>query len=83
MKEKNTTLDKFLELATDCILVYDGAVVVILLHDFVSSNQDSKYFTAMANMWEFGGRVTRTCSPETRMAMFGHMFCYNDSVLAR
>jgi hypothetical protein len=34
-------------------------------------------------MWEFGGWVTRTCSPETKMAMFGHRFCYNNCVPAR
>ncbi|CAK9855462.1 unnamed protein product [Sphagnum jensenii] len=36
----------------------------------------------MAHMWEFDGRVTKTCSPETMMAMFGHKFYYNDCVPA-
>ncbi len=83
MKEWNMTLDDFQELPTDCILIYEGAVVAILLHEIVPSDQTSKYFNTMANMWEFGRRVTRTCSPKTRMAMFGHRFCYNDCVPAR
>jgi len=83
MKEWNTTLDGFQELPTDCILIYEGAVVAILLHELVPSDQASEYFDTMANMWGFGGRVTRTCSPKTRMAMFGHRFCYNDCVPAR
>ncbi len=61
-------------------MIYEGAVVAILLHEFVSFDQVVEYLAAMAHMWEFGGRVTRTCSPETRMAMFGHRFCYNDCV---
>jgi hypothetical protein len=83
MKERNATLDDFRELLTDCVLIYEGAVVAILLHEFVPSNQAVKYFAAMAHMWEFGRYITRTCSPETRMAMFGHRFCYNNCVLAR
>jgi hypothetical protein len=83
MKERNTTLDGFRELLTDCILIYEGAMIVVLLHELVSSDQASEYFVAMANMWEFGRRVTRTCSPETKMAMFGHRFCYNNCVLVR
>ncbi len=83
MKEWNTTLDGFQELSTDRILIYEGAVVIVLLHELVLSDQASKYFTTMANMWEFGGRVTRTCSPKTRMAMFGHKFCYNNCVPTR
>ncbi len=83
MKERNTTLDGFRELSTDCILIYKGAVVAVLLHELVPLDQDSEYFAAMADMWEFGRRVTKTCSPETRMAMFGHKFCYNDCVPPR
>jgi hypothetical protein len=74
MKERNATLDGFRELLTDCVLIYEGVVVSNLLH---------KYFTTMAHMWEFDGHITRTCSPETRMAMFGHRFYYNDYVPAR
>jgi hypothetical protein len=83
MKERNVTLNSFREFLTDYVLIYEGAVVAILLHEFVPSDQVVEYFAAMAHMWEFGGRVTRTCSPETRMAMFGHRLCYNDSVHAR
>jgi hypothetical protein len=58
-------------------------MVAILLHEFVPSNQANEYFAMMAHMWEFGGHITRICSPKTRMAMFGHKFCYNDCVPAR
>ncbi len=57
-------------------------MVAILLHKFVLSDQAVEYFATMAHMWEFGGRITRTCSPETKMAMFGHKFYYNDCVPA-
>jgi hypothetical protein len=83
MKKRNVTFDNFQELDTNYILVYEGAVIVIMLHDFVSSDQASEYFTVMANMWEFSGRVTKTCSLETRMAMFGQIFYYNDCVPTR
>jgi hypothetical protein len=83
MKERNATLDDFKELSTNYILIYEGAVVAILLHEFVPFDQAFEYFVAMAHMWEFSGCVTRTCSPETKMAMFGHRFCYNDCVPAR
>ncbi len=81
--KQNVTVDGFRELPIDRVLIYEGAVVAILLHEFVPSDQVVEYFTTMAHMSEFGGRVTRTCSPETRMAMFGHKFCYNDCVPPR
>jgi hypothetical protein len=83
MKERNVTLDGFRDLLTDYVLIYEGVVVAILLQEFVLFDQAIEYFIAMAHMWAFGGCVTRTCSPKTRMAMFGHRFCYNDCVLAR
>jgi hypothetical protein len=57
-------------------------MVAILLHEFVSSDQAVEYFAVTAHMWEFGGHITRTCYPETKMVMFGHRFCYNDYVPA-
>jgi hypothetical protein len=66
----------------DCILIYEGAVGTIMLHAFVPSDQASEYFVTMANMWEFRGHVTKTYSPEIRMAMFEHRFSYNDCVPA-
>ncbi|CAN5960662.1 unnamed protein product [Sphagnum jensenii] len=83
MKKRNATLDGFRELLTDCVLIYEGVVVTILLHEFVPSDQAVEYFAAMVHMWEFGGHITKICSPETRMAMFGHRFCYNDCVPTR
>ncbi len=83
MKKQNVTIDGFRELPIDRVLIYEGAVVAILLHEFVPSDQAVEYFATMAHMSEFSGRVTRTCSPETRMAMFGHKFCYNDCVPPR
>ncbi len=53
MKEWNTTLDGFREPLTDCILIYERAMVVTLLHKLVPFDQASKYFSTMANMWEF------------------------------
>jgi hypothetical protein len=40
----------------DYILIYERAIVAIMLHNFVLSNQASEYFAVMAHMWEFGGR---------------------------
>jgi hypothetical protein len=39
MKKQNVTLNDFRELLTDCVLIYEGAVVAILLHEFIPSNQ--------------------------------------------
>jgi hypothetical protein len=52
MKERNVTLDGFWELPTDCVLIYEWAVVAILLHEFVLSDQAVEYFAMMAHMWE-------------------------------
>ncbi len=41
MKKRNATLDSFRELLTDCVLIYEGAVVAILLHEFVPFNKPS------------------------------------------
>jgi len=41
MKERNTTLDSFWKLLTNCVLIYEGAVVAILLHEFVPFNKSS------------------------------------------
>jgi hypothetical protein len=38
MKERNAILDGFQELLTNCVLIYERAVVAILLHEFVSSD---------------------------------------------
>ncbi len=69
MKKRNVTLNDFRELPTDCVLIYEGAMVTLLLHEFVPFDQAIKYFVTMAHMWEFGGRVTKTYSPETKMAI--------------
>ncbi len=37
--KRNTTLDGFHELATYWVLVYDGVVNIILLHNFVPLNE--------------------------------------------
>ncbi len=44
MKKQNVTLDDFRELLTNYILIYEGAVVAILLHEFVPSDQAFEYF---------------------------------------
>ncbi len=50
MKERNVTLNSFREFMMDCVFIYEGVVVAILLHEFVSSDQAVKYFVAMAHM---------------------------------
>jgi hypothetical protein len=47
MKKRNMTLDDFREFLTDCILIYEGAVVVVLLHELVPSNRASEIRMAM------------------------------------
>lgn len=66
----------------DYILIYEGAIVAILLHNFVSLDQTLEHFVTMAHMWESNGHVTKTCFSETKMTMFGHRFYYNDHVSA-
>jgi hypothetical protein len=39
MKERNVTLNDFRELLTNCVLIYEGAVIAILLHEFVLFDQ--------------------------------------------
>jgi hypothetical protein len=83
MKEWNVTFNNFQKLVMDYILIFEGAIVIILSHNFVFSNQASKSFTMMAHMWEFDECVKRTCFLKTKMVMFGHIFYNKDSILMR
>jgi len=46
MKKRNATLDGFQKLLMDYVLIYEGAMVAILLHEFVPSDPGIEYFAA-------------------------------------
>jgi len=77
LMEQNIALNNFHELATYCILVYDGVIVGFLLHNFVPSNEAIEYTITMVHLFEHNGHMKKTCSLEMAMAMFSPRFCKN------
>ncbi len=75
LMEQNITLDNFHELATNCILVYDGVVVGFLLHNFVPLNEAIEYAITMVHLFEHGGHMKKACYLKMVMAIFSHRFC--------
>jgi hypothetical protein len=76
-------LRDFKELSEDCMLIYHGEMVAILLHGFVPSTEASEHLQTLGYLFRHGGTISRSCSREFRMAMFGHRFCRFDLTMDR
>ncbi len=81
--ERDTTLGSFHKLMMDCILVYDGVIVIFLLHNFVPTHEVAKYVDTMAHLFEHDGHTKRAYSLKIGMAMFGHRFNKNSNTTKR
>jgi hypothetical protein len=68
-------LRDFRELREDCMLIHHGEMVAILLHRFVPSTKASEHLQTLGYLFRYGGTISRSCSRESRMALFGHKFC--------
>jgi hypothetical protein len=71
-------LDDFQEIYRDSMLIHNGEMMAIILHAFVPSTEASEHVQTLGDLFRYGGTMLCTCSPESRMALFGHMFCYGD-----
>jgi hypothetical protein len=76
-------LHDFKELSEDYMLIYHGEMVAILLHGFVPSTEASEHLQTLGYLFWHGGTISRSCSRESRMALFGHRFCRFDLTVDR
>jgi hypothetical protein len=76
-------LKDFQEICEDSMLIHNGEMVAIILHAFVSSIEASEHVQTLGDFFRYGGTMLHTCSPESRMAFFGHRFCRGDLTLDR
>ncbi|CAM6044136.1 unnamed protein product, partial [Sphagnum compactum] len=76
-------LRDFKELSEDCMLIYHGEMVAILLHGFVPSTEASEHLQTLGYLFRHGGTISWSCSRESRMALFGHRFCRFDLTVDR
>jgi hypothetical protein len=58
-------------------------MIAIILHEFVSSTKASEHVQTLGDFFRYGGTILRSCSRESRMALFGHMFCRGDLIVDR
>jgi hypothetical protein len=49
-------------------------MMAIILHAFVSLTEASEHVQTLGDLFWYGGTMLRTCSSESRMALFGHRF---------
>ncbi|CAK9255200.1 unnamed protein product [Sphagnum jensenii] len=81
-QEKNKghylNLDDFQEVYEDSMLIHHGEMMALILHGFVPSSEAPEHVRMLGDLFQYGGTMLRTCSPESRMALFGHRFCCGD-----
>jgi hypothetical protein len=65
------------------MLIHHGEMVAILLHGFVVSTEASEHVQTLGYLFQYGGTISRSCSREFRMALFGHRFCRGDLTVDR
>jgi hypothetical protein len=68
-------LDDFIEICEDSMLIHPGEMIAIILHEFVVSTEALGHVQTLGNLFRYGGTIIRSCSRESRMSLFGHMFC--------
>ncbi len=78
-----SNLHDFKELSEDCMLIYHGEMVAILLHGFVPSTKASEHLQTLGYLFRHGDTISRSCSQESRMVLFGHRFCRFDLTMNR
>ncbi len=76
-------LEDFQEICEDSMLIHNGEMVAIILHAFVRSTEAAEHIQTLGDLFRYGGTMLRTCSPESRMALFGHRFCRGDLTVDR
>jgi len=58
-------------------------MIAIILHKFVSSTKTSEHVQTLGDFFQYGGTILCSCSRESRMALFGHMFYRGDLTVDR
>ncbi|CAK9191474.1 unnamed protein product [Sphagnum troendelagicum] len=86
-QEKNKghylNLDDFQEVYEDSMLIHHGEMMALILHGFVPSSEAPEHVRMLGDLFQYGGTMLRTCSPKSRMALFGHRFCCGDLTMDR
>ncbi|CAK9195908.1 unnamed protein product [Sphagnum troendelagicum] len=81
-KGRYPILDDFIEICEDSMLIHQGEMMAIILHQFVPSTETSEHVQTLGNFFRYGDTILRSCSRESRMALFGHKFCRGDLTVA-
>jgi hypothetical protein len=71
-------LDDFIEICENSMLIHHGEMMAIILHKFVSSTKALEHVRMLGDFFWYGGTILHFCSRESRMVLFGHMFCRGD-----
>jgi hypothetical protein len=58
-------------------------MVAILLHEFVTSTEALEHVDTLGDLFRYGGTISRSCSRESRMMLFGHKCCRDDLTVDR
>ncbi len=76
-------MEDFQEICEDSMLIHNGEMVAIILHAFVPPTEASEDVQTLGDLFRYGGTMLCTCSPESRMALFGHRFCRGNLTVDR
>ncbi len=76
-------LDDFREIHEDSMLIHKGDMIAVILHGFVPPAEASEHVRTLGDLFRYGGTIVRSCSRESKMVLFGHMFCRGDLTVDR
>jgi hypothetical protein len=76
-------LEDFQEICENSMSIHNGEMMAIILHAFVPSIEASEHVQTLGDLFRYSGTMLRTCSSESRMALFGHKFCRGDFTVDR
>jgi transposase len=76
-------LDDFQEVYKDSMLIHHGEMMALILHGFVPSSEAPEHVRTLGDLFRYNSTMLRTCSSESRMALFGHKFCHGDLTVDR
>jgi len=78
-----SNFNDFQEVYENFMLIHHGEMMALILHGFVPSNEAPEHVRTLGDLFRYSGTMLHTCSPESRMALFGHKFCRSDLTVDR
>jgi hypothetical protein len=73
-KGRYPNLHDLKKIREDCMLIHHGEMVAILLLGFIASTETSEHVDTLGDLFRYGGTISRSCSRESRMVLFGTNF---------